>query len=87
MKAAGNQAKTACGSLQLCAGLDSEIKGETHVVEQRRRERTAPALEGKKEEKLEDRSIAAAEKEDRDGDEAAVGGVGEVPEPPGGGGR
>ena len=54
---------------------------------QRRRERTAPALEGKKEEKLEDRSIAAAEKEDRDGDEAAVGGVGEVPEPPGGGGR
>ena len=42
MKAAGNQAKTACKSLQLCAGLDSRIKRETHVVEQRRRERTAP---------------------------------------------
>ena len=36
MKAAGVQAKTACGNLQLYAGLEAGIEGATHAVGQRR---------------------------------------------------
>ena len=36
MRAAGEQAKMACGNLQLCAGLKAGIEGETHAVGQRR---------------------------------------------------
>ena len=36
MRAAGDQAKTACGNLQLCAGLEAGIEGSTHAVGQRR---------------------------------------------------
>ena len=32
MSAAGDQAKTACGNIQLCAGLKSVIEGTTHAV-------------------------------------------------------
>ena len=32
MREAGDQAKTACGNLQLCEGLDSGIEGATHAV-------------------------------------------------------
>ena len=32
MRAAGDQAKTACGNLQLCAGLVAGIEGATHAV-------------------------------------------------------
>ena len=39
MRAAGDQAKMACGNLQLCAGLEAGIEGETHAVGQRRVER------------------------------------------------
>ena len=39
MRAAGDQAKTACGNLQLCAGLEAGIEGATHAVGQRRVER------------------------------------------------
>ena len=39
MRADGDQAKTACGNLQLCAVLKDGIEGETHTVEQRRLER------------------------------------------------
>ena len=39
MRAAGDQAKTACGSLQLCAGLEAGIEGATHAVGKRRLER------------------------------------------------
>ena len=39
MRAVGEQAKTACGNLQLCAGLEAGIEGETHAVGQRRVER------------------------------------------------
>ena len=42
MRAAGDQEKTAFGSLQLCAGLESGIEWETHAVAQRRRERDVP---------------------------------------------
>ena len=38
MMAAGDQAKTACGNLQLCAGLKSGIEGATHTVRHRRLE-------------------------------------------------
>ena len=39
MRAPGYQAKTACGNLQLCAGLEAGIEGATHTVGQRRLER------------------------------------------------
>ena len=34
MGAAGEQAKTVCGNLQLCAGLESGIEGATHALGQ-----------------------------------------------------
>ena len=34
MRAARDQAKTACGNLQLCAGLEAGIEGATHAVGQ-----------------------------------------------------
>ena len=39
MRAAGEQAKTTCGNMRLCAGLRSGIEGAKHAVGQRRRER------------------------------------------------
>ena len=39
MRAAGDQAKTACGNLQLCSGLEAGIEGATHAVGQRRLQR------------------------------------------------
>ena len=38
MRAAGDQAKTACGNLQLCAGLEVVIEGVTYAVGKRRLE-------------------------------------------------
>ena len=37
---AGDQAKTACGNLQVCVGLEAGIEGATHAVGRRRLERT-----------------------------------------------
>ena len=39
MRKAGDQAKTACGNLQLCAGLKAGIEGETQNVGHQRLER------------------------------------------------
>ena len=39
MRAAKDQAKTVCGNLELCAGLEAGIEGATHPVGQRRLER------------------------------------------------
>ena len=39
MRADVDQAKTMCGNLQLCAGLEDGIYGATHAVGQRRLER------------------------------------------------
>ena len=39
MRAAGNQAKTVCGNVQLCAGLKGGIEGATHAIGHRRLER------------------------------------------------
>ena len=36
MRAAGEQAKTACRNLQLCAGLEAGIEGATHAIGQKR---------------------------------------------------
>ena len=36
MRVAGDQANMACGSLQLCAGLEASIEGATNAVGQRR---------------------------------------------------
>ena len=38
MRAAEDQYKTACGKLQLCAGLKAGIEGETHALGQQRME-------------------------------------------------
>ena len=43
MRVAGDQEKTACGSLQLCVGLEANIYGATHAVAQRRQERSKEA--------------------------------------------
>ena len=51
---------------------------------QRRRERTAPAPKGRVGEEAEYGIIMAVENVDRDGDAAAVGGMGEVSVTPGG---
>ena len=32
MRAVGDQAKTACGNIHLCAGLEAGREGETHAV-------------------------------------------------------
>ena len=40
MRAAGDQAKTACRNLQLCASLVAGIEGETHAMGKRRLERS-----------------------------------------------
>ena len=47
MRAAGDQAKTVYGRLQLCAGLETDIEGTTHDVAQRQRESTVKELGGK----------------------------------------
>ena len=39
MREAGDQAKTACGNLQLCAGFKAGIEGTTHAVGKLRLER------------------------------------------------
>ena len=44
MRAAGYQAKTECGNLKLCAGLEVGIEGATHAVGQRRQEREREQL-------------------------------------------
>ena len=46
MRVAGYQAKTDYGSLQLCAYLKDGIKGVTHAVAQRWRERNTTDPEG-----------------------------------------
>ena len=64
MRAAGDQAKTVCGKLQLCAGLKAGIEGVTHDVGQRRVERVrARRLEEEGE------LDAAAEEQNEDGGE------------------
>ena len=60
MRAAGDQAKTACGNLQLCAGLDAGIEGATHAVGQRSLARVRARRDKTEEEE-------AAEDEEKEG--------------------
>ena len=60
MRATGDQAKTACGNLQLCAGLEAGIEGATHAVGQRRVERV---LDWRVEEEGEDDMAAEGQEE------------------------
>ena len=48
MQAVGDQAKTACGSLQLCADIEDGIEGVTHAIAQRRRERSGERRRGRR---------------------------------------
>ena len=61
MRAASEQAKTACGNLQLCAGLKAGIEISTNAVGQRR---LARVLERRGEE--EDAEVSAKEEEEED---------------------
>ena len=60
MRVAGDQAKTSCGNLQLCAGLESGIEGEIHNVGHRILERVRERREETEEE-------AATEAEKKEG--------------------
>ena len=68
MRAAGEQAKMAFGNLQLYAGLEAGIYGETHAVGQRSVER----MRARRVEE-EGEVDAAAEEPEEDGGEVAVG--------------
>ena len=83
MRAVGGQSKTACGSLQMCAGLEASIYGATHAKTQRQWERNVLETKGWVDNRTaKERTAAAGEVESSVGI-AAVGGVVEVPEPPG----
>ena len=58
MRATGEQAKTACSNLQLCAGLEAGIEGATHAVEQQMVERVRARIV-----KEEDEGATKAEEE------------------------
>ena len=66
MRAAGDQAKTACGNLQLCAGLEADIEGATHAVVQRRLTRV-----GTRREETEEEEVAESEEYEEDSEEVA----------------
>ena len=62
MRAAGEQANTACSNLQLCAGLEAGIEGATHAVGQRRVERVRVR-------RVEEEDEEATEAEEEEGEE------------------
>ena len=86
MRAVGDQAKIACGSIQLCTGLESDIEGATDAVAQRQQERHAPdpgvgsdkGLEG-----AEDESAVEMSGRERTGEAERFGEIVEIPRPPG----
>ena len=62
-RVAGDQAKTTCSSLQLCAGVEATIEVTTHAVSQRRQERRMLETDGGEDdvsEGAEDKSVAAS---------------------------
>ena len=66
MRAARDRAKTACGNLQLWAGLKAGIEGDTHTVGHRR----LAIVRGRREVKEEE---AAAESEEDEEEDAPLG--------------
>ena len=85
MRAAGDQANAACGSLQLCAGLGGSIEGATHAVVQRQQDRDTPAPRGGADEvseEAEDKSVAATSRADRARESERFRGIVEFLRPP-----
>ena len=66
LKEAGDQAKTVCGNLQLCAGLEAGIEGATHAVGQPRVERVRAMRE-----EPEEAEVAEAEEDEEESGEVA----------------
>ena len=50
MNSSGYQAKTACGNLQLCAGLEASTEGATHEVRNRQMDRLVQSRRGEESE-------------------------------------
>ena len=79
MREVGDQVKTACGSIQICACIESSIDGATHAVAQRHQVRhmldpgdgADAGSEGSEDESAEAKSGA-----DRAGEAARVVGIG-----------
>ena len=63
MRAVGDQAKTACGNLQLGAGLEASMEGATHAVGKRRLAR----VRGRREETGEEEASEAKDEEEGGG--------------------
>ena len=72
MRVAGDQTGMACGSLQLCAGLEVGIERTTHTVVQSHQERTVTAPWERSDEELEEGSAVLEAKNDRGEIAAAV---------------
>ena len=68
MRAAGDQAKTACGNIQRCAGLEASIEGAIHAEGQRRVER----LRARREEPEEYEAAEAEEEKGKSGEVAGL---------------
>ena len=86
MRSAGDQVKKVCGILQLCAGLEAGIEGDTHSMARRQHERHASypgvgADEGS--EGAEDENVVATVGMNRSGEAERVEVIREVPQPPG----
>ena len=73
---------TACGSLQLCAGIEDFIEGATHVVAQWIWERIAQALGERSDKESEEGSAVVEANNGRGEDASVVVGVVEMPAPP-----
>ena len=79
MRAAGDQAKTLCGSLQMCSGLEAGIEGAIHAVVQRRYERHIPEPgcgADEESEGAEDESVEATSRTERVGEAMRFIGIG-----------
>ena len=68
MREAGEQEKTTCGKLQLCAGLEAGIEGATHALGKCRLER----VRARREETEEEAAAEAEEEEDGSGGVAGL---------------
>ena len=76
MREAGEQAKTTCGNLQLCAGIEAGIEDATHTVGHRRLEKARLRRSEEKErrpDKEDNEDKAAREERLIDGDKARTG--------------
>ena len=67
MRAAGDQAKTTCGNIQMCEGLKAGIEGSTHAVGKQRLARVRARREATEEEE------AAEAEEEKEGGGIAEG--------------